>query len=317
MEIKYPAALMLIFLVVIIATIIHKKNKNKTFDFSGSNVFIDMKKNISSPSNFSKALKSLVLSLLVLALSRPVTVEYIEADTQRSVLDIIFCVDVSTSMEKTISINKSTDYSNTGIQIAGNTLYSLSKTSSRERAGLVIFAESAYTIMPLSFDHYAIEYYSKTLSEYPGSISDGTSIWDALVVAMNRFDPEVKSSKAIVLITDGENNGGISVPKEVESALIKEEIRLYCLKIGDDSLVFESELKTICSSTLGGYFNVNNSSESEKVWDEIKTLEKNNIAKTDYFENHIDHYPLILIIAVILLVLSINIDYILYRGVIL
>ncbi len=311
MKILYPVSFLLLIAVVLIPVFSAVKNRNKRFDFSAAKFLFEIEKDKTNLKMISNFMKYLALVFLITALARPVTVKYIESDIQKSALDIMFCVDISTSMQE------ETNGLSTGIEIAGDILYELSRITGKERTGLVVFAYSAYTVMPLSFDHNSIEYYAVNLYQYPGTIQDGTAIWDSIMVGANRLDAQSGTSRAIVVITDGDNNSGISVPSEVSGYLLENGIRLYCVNITANRTEQTYLIESTCEQTGGKFFILNSSSSVEKVWNEIKKLERDKIVQTEYFENYVDHYPVLLIFAAVFLALAVNIEFISCKGVIL
>jgi len=311
MKIMYPYVFILLVIPVVLAVISYRRNRKKGFDFSGAKFLFEVEKHSVNFKLLSSVFKYVALVLLIVALARPVTTKYIESDIQKSALDIMFCVDISTSMNEYSSTS-----SKPRIEIAGDILMELSGITQKERTGLVVFAFSAYTVMPLSFDHNSIDYYASNLHKYPGTIEDGTAVWDAIIVAKNRLYDDSNVSQAIIVITDGYNNSGISVPEEVEAILTKNNIRLYCINVGDDGYV-EGNLENSCYNTGGKYFELSSDYSSEMVWKEIKKLERNKVSKTEYFEYYIDHYSDFLLVAAILLALAMNIEYIACKGVVL
>ncbi|HEY5465164.1 MAG TPA: VWA domain-containing protein [Hanamia sp.] len=98
-----------------------------------------------------------------------------------------------------------------------------------DRIGLVIFAGRAYLQMPLTIDHEAAKMYLSAAS--PDDVStQGTVISDALKMSYATFNPNDKTFKSVLLITDGEDhdNDAIKVTKE----LAKEGIMVNTVGIG-------------------------------------------------------------------------------------
>jgi len=98
-----------------------------------------------------------------------------------------------------------------------------------DRIGLVIFAGRAYLQMPLTIDHEAAKMYLSAAS--PDDVStQGTVISDALKMCYATFDPNDKTFKSVLLISDGEDhdNDAIKVTKE----LAKEGIMVNTVGIG-------------------------------------------------------------------------------------
>ncbi|MFB1019376.1 MAG: VWA domain-containing protein, partial [Flavobacteriales bacterium] len=71
--------------------------------------------------------------------------------------------------------------------------------------GLVVFAGEAYVQCPLTSDYSAIKLYLNSIT--PGIIANqGTALGQAIEVSVKAFENAPESSRAILLITDGENH---------------------------------------------------------------------------------------------------------------
>ncbi len=74
-----------------------------------------------------------------------------------------------------------------------------------DRIGLIIFAGNAYLQMPLTTDYASAELFIR--SAHPRlATSQGTSIGDAIKLAMRAYEEDAPHHKALFLITDGENH---------------------------------------------------------------------------------------------------------------
>jgi Ca-activated chloride channel family protein len=101
--------------------------------------------------------------------------------------------------------------------------------------GLVAFAEEAVTLCPLTLAHETL--WPAIEGIRVGSAADGTAIGDAVAVAAARFRTaeiaaqQVFKSKAIILITDGENNSGKRSPQEAARLAQQWGVRIYAIAI--------------------------------------------------------------------------------------
>jgi len=93
----------------------------------------------------------------------------------------------------------------------------------------VAFAGSSFLQCPLTIDYAA---FTMTLDDiYAGIIPrGGTDIEQALYKAMESFDEQATSDKAILLITDGEMHGETN--ERLTKALKEADIRVFALGVG-------------------------------------------------------------------------------------
>jgi Ca-activated chloride channel family protein len=208
----------------------------------------------------------------------------------------------------------------TRIEYAKQALYALLDITESERVGLVVFAQNAYTILPLSFDHIPLRYYASQLQVYPGTIEDGTAIWDSLMVSIDRFLYVDSPAKAIVLITDGANNCGFFESQEVLERLSEEKIRLYVVHIGDYhgfSVTVQEEIdrvKRVSEKSSGVFFTFSEEKNIRKIAKQIESLERSIEEKRERIQFHQDYFQYFLLAALVSLAISLNIDWIYRKG---
>ena len=78
---------------------------------------------------------------------------------------------------------------------------------SEDRIGLIVFAGDAFVQLPITSDYVSAKMFLDNIN--PSLIeTQGTDIGKALQLSMNSFTPNSKVGKAIILITDGEDNEG-------------------------------------------------------------------------------------------------------------
>ncbi len=158
---------------------------------------------------------------LVISSARPKWGEKAEITKGKGV-DVVFCVDVSKSMLcEDIKPNR--------IELAKLILRMLSENLQGNRVGLVAFAGDAYILCPLTTDIGVFTLYLELLKPqfFPYF---GTNIGRALEVALKIFDEKSASSKAVIIISDGEDlTGNVNLPI---GAYIEKGIRIFTIGIG-------------------------------------------------------------------------------------
>ncbi|MGA1826533.1 MAG: VWA domain-containing protein [bacterium] len=141
---------------------------------------------------------------------------------QRSGVDIMVAVDVSSSM-------LAEDVKPNRLERAKRELYDLLKMMEGDRIGLIAFAGTNFVQCPLTLDYGAfkmfLEYLSPDLIPVPG-----TAIYRTIKTAMDSFERTEKGSKAIILITDGEDHE--EDPLEIAEEAKKRGIKIYPIGIG-------------------------------------------------------------------------------------
>lgn len=119
---------------------------------------------------------------------------------KRKGVEIIICLDVSNSM-------MAEDLKPSRLENAKQMLSRMTDGFSNDKVGLIVFAGEAYTQLPITSDYISAKMFLSSI--HPSMIAiQGTAIGSAIQMAMRSFTPNESTSKAILLITDGENHEG-------------------------------------------------------------------------------------------------------------
>lgn len=151
-------------------------------------------------------LRLVALAALIFVLARPRAGEKQHEQTVAGI-EVMVAFDVSNSM-----LASATDDPNgtSRLDRARLTLEKLLGRLDNDKVGLIIFAGEAKTQLPMTTDFYSAKMYLRELS--PALITNqGTSVADAIRMAMNGFGPDENVHKAIILITDSEDHEGDAV----------------------------------------------------------------------------------------------------------
>lgn len=141
----------------------------------------------------------------------------------RKGVDILVAVDVSNSM-------KATDIAPDRLQAARRELTDLVTMLQGDRVGLIAYAGTPFVLCPLTLDYGAFSMFL-TYLETDLIPVQGTAIGDAIRKAIDTFDPANRNSRALILITDGEDHEG--QPLEAAKAAKEAGITIYTIGIGD------------------------------------------------------------------------------------
>lgn len=163
------------------------------------------------------------LAFLIIAMAQPAFGKKKVAGTVQS-MELVICLDISNSMN-----TRDVDPNISRLNIAKRAINELINKLGGEKIGISIFANDAYTQLPLTLDYYAAKMYVNDIETNMIS-SQGTNIKNALENAYSMFSENKKMSKAVILVTDGENHD--EDPSEVLKKYKDEEIQLAVLGIG-------------------------------------------------------------------------------------
>ena len=235
----------------------------------------------------------LAWSLLTLALMRPQIVDQL-SQTKNNGHDLMLAVDLSASMQ-------SLDFSDgTGrisrIDLAKRVVKDFVKKRTGDRVGLILFGEHAYLQAPLTLDTMAI---SQMLdNSLPGMAGDSTAIGDAIGLAVKNLRERPSQSRAIILLTDGEDNSSTIPPLQAAKLAQQYGIHIYTIVIGKDGVVpipdengnivmVESHVDTtltkkIAEMTDGEFYRATDQKALLRIYDRIDALEKSE-GETQHF----------------------------------
>ncbi|NOY38560.1 MAG: VWA domain-containing protein [Chlorobi bacterium] len=152
--------------------------------------------------SFSRpVLKAILFSLayvfLVGGIARPQLGAKLET-VKRSGVEIIVALDVSNSMlAEDIQPNR--------LERAKQAISRMVDRMENDRIGLIVFAGDAFVQVPVTSDYLSAKMFLSTLG--PDIVPvQGTAIGKAIELAAKSFTPGDNKSKALIIITDGENH---------------------------------------------------------------------------------------------------------------
>ncbi|MEN3013866.1 MAG: VWA domain-containing protein [Endomicrobiia bacterium] len=236
------------------------------------------------------------LSMLIFAASGPKK-GIISKEETKQVVDIMLCLDTSTSM---LALDF---YPKNRFEVAVLAAKEFVKLRNKDRIGVVVFSGIPILTCPLTTDMDAV---LRVLDNSKiGMIKlDGTAIGDAIITAISRMKHESKS-KLVILLTDGRHNIGQVDPITAAKAAQSMDIKIYtigCGKATGKSLYIvedpfwgkrevyypqdldEPTLIQIAEITGGKYFHVTSKEKMFQAFREIDKLEKTEIKTLEYKE---------------------------------
>jgi Ca-activated chloride channel family protein len=260
-------------------------------------------------------LRIFCLSLIIMALARPQTMDVSTRTKTNKGIDIVMAIDVSSSMlAQDLKPNRLTALK----RVAG----SFVDDRMSDRIGLVIYAGESYTKTPITSDRAIVKNALREI-QFEGLIEDGTAIGMGLATAVNRLKDSRAKSKVIILLTDGVNNSGFIDPKIASELAVEYQIKTYTIGLGSNGTarapvgllpngkfqygmtkveIDEELLKTIAKNTGGLYFRATDNKKLEEIYAEINKLEKTEIEEFKYYNYDEKFRPLILLALALLFI---------------
>jgi Ca-activated chloride channel family protein len=267
-------------------------------------------------------LRLLAISSLIVALARPQTRNDEELKTGEGI-DIMLCLDVSGSM-------RAQDLLPNRMEAAKQVAADFVDQRPTDRIGVVIFAGESFTLVPLTTDKNVLK--SQLYNIQLGVLEDGTAIGDGLGVSVDRLKNSTIKTKVIILLTDGENSGGLISPLVGKEMAKANNIRVYSVGVGTEGYapvpvangpngaiieqrkvnIDEKLLRQIADETGGLYFRARDNESLKGVYSEIDKLEKSRIEVTTLKRYTERFFPFALAAAGLLL-LELLLRYTLFR----
>ena len=163
----------------------------------------------------------LAFFFFVIGLARPqIGAKLSERKTKGA--EIMICLDVSNSM-------LARDYSPDRLDRAKLAISRIVDRLQDDRIGLILFAGSSFVQLPITTDYVSAKMFLNSISTESVPVQ-GTAIGDAILTAARSFSAQSEKSRAIIIITDGENHEDDAVAAARQAAELG--IRIYTVGVG-------------------------------------------------------------------------------------
>jgi len=163
----------------------------------------------------------LAFGFFVIGLARPqIGAKLQERETRGA--EIMICLDVSNSM-------LAKDYSPNRLERAKLAISRITDKLQDDRIGLIIFAGSSFVQLPITNDYVSAKMFLSSISTESVPVQ-GTAIGDAILTATRSFSAQSEKSRAIIVITDGENHEDDPVEAAKQAAELG--IKIYTVGVG-------------------------------------------------------------------------------------
>lgn len=266
------------------------------------------------PSLFILRVFSLIL--IIVAISRPQTVDVSTKTRTNKGIDIVMAIDISSSMlAQDLKPDRLTALKRVASEFVDDRV--------SDRIGLVVYAGESYTKTPITSDKSIIKAALREIS-YEGFIEDGTAIGMGLATSVNRLKDSRAKSKVIILLTDGVNNSGFIDPEIATELAVEFGIKTYTIGLGSNGTarapvgilpdgsfqygitkveIDEDLLKKISKSTGGIYFRATDNDKLKEIYSEINKLEKTKVEEFKFY-NYEEKFRILALISIVLLIIE-------------
>lgn len=317
---EYLFLLLLIPVLIGIFVFAQFKRRQKIKLFGNPDLLTELMPNISyirPQIKFYIQLAAIILLIIVLA--QPQFGTKVEKEKRKGI-EVMIALDISNSM-------MAQDLQPSRLDKSKQVLSKLIDDMTEDKVGLVVFAGDAYTQLPITVDYVSAKMFMNSIS--PKLVPrQGTAIGTAIDMCIKSFGEskeKSEASRAIIVITDGENHeddavGAAKLAAEKgivvhvigmgkpEGAPIPVEGTMSFWKDKDGNVVVsklnEEMCKNIAQGGGGTYVRADNSNSAYKViTKELDKMAKSDI-KTQVFSDYNEQFQSFAIFALILLIIE-------------
>ena len=314
----YAQYLLLIFLIpvfFIVQAVLLRIRRNRLRKFGDEKLVSQMMPSYSKSKVWVRlVLFSIGFFFFVIGLSRPQIGARLKEQEIKGA-EIIIAIDVSNSM-------LAEDYSPNRLERAKLAVSRLVDKLRDDRIGLVIFAGTSFVQLPVTTDYVSAKMFLNSIDT--GSIPiQGTALGDAITTCIRSFSAQSDKSRAIILITDGENHEDDPVAAAKQAAEMG--IKVFTIGVGspegkpipmngellkdkDGEIVVsrldEAVLQEIAAEGNGAYVRAGNSEFGlNPIIDDLRKLEDEKYNSV-VFEEYDEQFMYFLAIALVFFVLE-------------
>lgn len=259
-------------------------------------------------------LTALALFFFLIGLARPQIGAKLSEHEARGA-EIMICLDVSNSM-------LAEDYSPNRLDRAKLAISRIVDRLQDDRIGLIVFAGSSFVQLPITTDYVSAKMFLNTIDTQSVPIQ-GTAIGDAIFTALKSFSAQSEKSRAMIIITDGENHEDDAVEAARQAAEMG--VKIYTIGVGslqgqpipvngellkdrEGNIVVtrldEGTLQQIAHAGGGAYVHAGNEEFGlNPIIDDIRKMEDEEFSSV-VFEEYDEQYMYFFAIAFALLVLE-------------
>jgi Ca-activated chloride channel family protein len=302
----------------VISRIIRKNSLRK---FGNNDLLIQLMPSVSNARPVMKfIIWMVIMGLMITALAQPQFGSKLLVSKKKGA-EIIIALDVSNSM-------MAEDIKPNRLERAKRAIAQLTERLKNDKLGLIVFAGQAYVQLPITTDYTSAKLFLNAISTSSVPVQ-GTAIGAAINMAVRSFTPDFPGSKAIIVISDGENHEddavgaakaakeariivhaigmglpqGVPIPIPLEAGAVKDYMRDKNNNVVVTKLD-ENMLTQIASAGGGTYIRASNTDVGlNSLFNEIDSMEKTELSSREYSEYN-DQFPLFLMVGLGLIILE-------------
>ena len=232
---QYLLLLLLVPFFFVIQTVVLKIRKKRIRKFGDEALVSRLMPSYSEGKTWIRlVLFSIGFIFFIIGLSRPqIGARLKEHETKGA--EIMIVLDVSNSM-------LAEDYSPNRLERAKLAISRLVDKLRDERIGLIVFAGNSFVQLPITTDYVSAKMFLNSISTESVHVQ-GTAMGDAISTAMKSFSLQSEKSRAVIVITDGENHEDDPVSAAQQAAELG--VRVFTIGVGSPEgkpIPFEGEL---------------------------------------------------------------------------
>lgn len=308
---KFLLLLVLVLLIIVVYAIIMASRKRRIRSLGDERLVMELMPSWSRSKGWIRIiLFSLAFAFFAIGLARPQIGAKLKEHRARG-CEVMVVLDVSNSM-------LAEDYSPNRLERAKLAISRLTDRLKDDRIGLVIFAGTSFVQLPITSDYVSAKMFLGNINTESVPVQ-GTAIGEALKTAVRGFSAQSEKSRAIILITDGENHEDDAVAAAKEAADMG--VNVYAIGVGSSqgqpipmngnllkdsqgnivvTRLDEDTLKKIAESGNGLYIHAGNDEFGlNPIIDNIRKMEDEEFQST-VFEEYDEQYMYFFAIALLL-----------------
>lgn len=307
--------ILLVPLIPVVYAVVRRIRLSRIRKFGDENLVKELMPSWSGGRGWLKiVLFSLAMVFFLIGLARPQIGAKIENRTTKGA-EVMIALDVSNSM-------LARDYSPDRLSRAKLAISRLTDKLADDRLGLVLFAGRSFVQLPITTDYVSAKMFLGNISTNSVPVQ-GTAIGDAINTCIRSFSAQSEKSRAIIVITDGENHEDDPVAAAKDAASMG--IKVYTIGVGsahgepvpvdgellkdkDGNIVVtkldEKMLRDIAAAGNGAYVHAGNEEFGlNPIIDEIRKMEDEEFV-SQVFEEYDEQYMYFFAIALVLFVIE-------------
>jgi Ca-activated chloride channel family protein len=300
--------------------ILSRINRRRSLRMFGDNALIEQLMPSASTARpiIKFILWMLALGFIITSLAQPQFGSKLLTSKRKGV-ELIIALDVSNSM-------MAEDIKPNRLERAKRAISKLTERLRDDKLGLIVFAGQAYVQLPITTDYVSAKLFLDAINTNIVPVQ-GTAIGAAINMATKSFSPNFVGSKAIIVITDGENHEDDAVGAAREA--LEKKIIVHTIGMGlpqgapipmgpggsSDFLkdksgnvvvtkLDENMLTQIATAGGGTYIRANNAEVGlNNLFNEIEKMQKTEMDSRQYSEYN-DQFPLFLTLALVMILID-------------